>query len=232
MQTEPLTGARKPEQSDGPLGGLQISNAIDDLAPLTVAPFNTVADRDAAFSFWVANGHAMRDLLRCSVSGVGDQVYLSGAWVTVGGTVPYPRPFGFLLGSGTQTVATGTAAALFLNLQQRLTNMTATLSGGILRASVPGWYLVSGGVSFPANSGGTRRMSSILKNGTQVTGSVNSAFVSGPVNLWVATPAVPVALNGTTDTVQLAATQDTGADLVVDRTDCFLQMHWLGPLTP
>lgn len=232
MPTDPLTGSRYPASSDSPNIAQYIQNAVYDLADNTIPRFATTAARDSAFAAWVSAGNSMTDGLHCWVSAVGDQVYLSGAWVTIGNGVPFPQPFGFLLGSGTQAVATGTATALLLNLQQRLTNMNATLSGGILRATIPGWYLVSGGVSFPATSGGTRRMASILKNGAQVTGSVHAAYVSGAVNLWVPTPAIPVALNGTTDTVQLAATQDTGGSLTVDRTDCFLQMHWLGPVTP
>lgn len=81
MQTEPLTGARKPAQSDGPLGGLQISNAVDDLAPVTVPYFATASARDTAFANWVAAGHAMRDGLHCYVSSIGDLVYQGGVWL-------------------------------------------------------------------------------------------------------------------------------------------------------
>lgn len=84
MQTEPLTGARKPEQTDGPLGGLQISNAVDDLAPLVLPYFTTNSNRDAAFTDWVTAGHTMRDGLQCWLAGSGRQEYTTaGGWTTV-----------------------------------------------------------------------------------------------------------------------------------------------------
>lgn len=88
MLTEPLTGARKPEETDGPLGGLQISNLADDLAPDTIPYFTTASARDTAFSNWVSAGHSMRNGLHCYVSGIGDQVYVSGSWQKLVPTQP------------------------------------------------------------------------------------------------------------------------------------------------
>lgn len=79
MQTEPLTGARKPEQTDGPLGGLQISNAVDDLAEYAYPRFATTAARDTAYAAWVAAGGTMADGMVCSAGGLLYR-YKSGAW--------------------------------------------------------------------------------------------------------------------------------------------------------
>lgn len=94
--TEPLTGARIPTQSDGPLGGLQISNGITDLAPNTIPNFATASDRDTAFAAWVAAkaGRTMRAGLYCTVAG-RLQTRVGSAWVDAGigvaaqGRVPF-----------------------------------------------------------------------------------------------------------------------------------------------
>lgn len=87
MLTEPLTGARKPEQTDGPLGGLQISNLADDLAPFEIPYFATASARDTAFADWVSAGHAMRDGLHCYVESLGDQVYVNSGWQPLTGSL-------------------------------------------------------------------------------------------------------------------------------------------------
>lgn len=77
--TEPLTGARRPSDADAPLGGTQISRAIDDLAPFTVPRFDTSAQRDAAYSAFVAGGGTMRDGMRCAVGSV-QYARAGGTW--------------------------------------------------------------------------------------------------------------------------------------------------------
>lgn len=123
MDTEPLTGARKPEQSDGPLGGLQISHAVDDLAPLTDPYFATTSARDTAFSNWVAAGHTMRDGLHCYVSGIGDLVYQGGQWL------PAERLNMVLAGeqTSTQSSASSTQARIV-----GFTNLTGTFYSDLL----------------------------------------------------------------------------------------------------
>lgn len=80
MINEALTGARKPEQTDGPLGGVQISNAVDDLARYTRPEFTSNAARDAAFAAWDAlPGNTMHRGLRCTVAGV-PQIYTGSGW--------------------------------------------------------------------------------------------------------------------------------------------------------
>jgi hypothetical protein len=83
LLNEPLTDTRIPEQSDGPLGGIQIANAVLDLAPHTIPDFNTTGARDSAFSAWVTAGNAMRDGLHCSVDGATME-YRDGAWRGMG----------------------------------------------------------------------------------------------------------------------------------------------------
>lgn len=77
--TEPLTGARVPQQSDGPLGGLQIANAVNDLAPVTLPRFTSTAARDIAYTNWVNAGHTLVDGMVCTAAGVLYE-YKSGAW--------------------------------------------------------------------------------------------------------------------------------------------------------
>jgi hypothetical protein len=232
MANDPWTGARLGADTDAPLGGSFIAESVNQLGTWTVPGFASTADRDAALAGWVANGNTVVDLMRCTVAGVGEQVRVSGVWVTVGGFTPYPAPFALLYGSGTQSVASGTATAIFLNSVQRQTNISVTASGGIIRATVAGWYLVSGAVTFPGSSGGTRRITSIMRNGVGIDESNSAVYTGGAiVNLWVPSAAIPVALN-VNDYVQIAATQDTGSSITVDRTACFLQAHYIGPLTP
>lgn len=84
MPNDPLTSSRYPASSAAPNVSQDIQNAVVDLSDNTFAgPFASTAARDAAFSAWVASGKTMRDYLHCSVTGVGDQVYLAGAWVTI-----------------------------------------------------------------------------------------------------------------------------------------------------
>ena len=86
MQTEPRTGARKPEQSDGPLGGVQIGNAVGDLAPFVAPYYATTAARDAAHADYVTNGGTLTDGMLARVNGIGLMEYQSGSWKTVATT--------------------------------------------------------------------------------------------------------------------------------------------------
>lgn len=81
MPTEPLTGTPYPAASAAPNVPQDIQNAVAGLADNTFAgPFASTTTRDAAFAAWVAAGNTMRNYLHCTVTGVGEQVYLSGAW--------------------------------------------------------------------------------------------------------------------------------------------------------
>lgn len=89
MLTHALTGARKPEQNDGPLGGLQISNAVDDLSPATIPSFATQAARNTQYGAWVAAGGTMRKGLK-SHTQADDRYwrYDGSAWQYAGGAPP------------------------------------------------------------------------------------------------------------------------------------------------
>lgn len=83
MANHPLTGAYLPTQaSDPPAGGTQISQAVNQLSPVTVPRFTSTAARDSAYSSWVSGGGAMVDGMLCAV---GSTLYMrrSGAWQTV-----------------------------------------------------------------------------------------------------------------------------------------------------
>ena len=85
MQTDPLTGARMPEQTDGPLGGLQISNVVKDLRSATVPRFASASAGDTA----LANaGIGATDGMVRGIGGLGIQTRL-GTWRLVPlGVVP------------------------------------------------------------------------------------------------------------------------------------------------
>ena len=83
MQNEPRTGARKPEMTDGPLGGVQIGNAVSDLAPFVIPYYPTTADRDSAHVDFVTDGGVMTDGMPCRVGGIGIMEWLNGEWLTV-----------------------------------------------------------------------------------------------------------------------------------------------------
>jgi hypothetical protein len=67
--TEPLTGARYPDQNDAALGGTQIGWATQDLAGVTVPRFATGGARDTAYAAKVAAGYPMAAGMECYVGG-------------------------------------------------------------------------------------------------------------------------------------------------------------------
>jgi hypothetical protein len=67
--TEPLTGARYPDQNDAALGGTQIGWATQDLAATTVPRFATGGARDTAYAAKVAAGYPMAAGMECYVAG-------------------------------------------------------------------------------------------------------------------------------------------------------------------
>lgn len=75
MIIEPLIGAHVPDQSDGPLGGLQTGNAVRDIVPYTVPRFANAATRDAKYATWVAAGNTLVDGMFCYT--VAEQVLWS-----------------------------------------------------------------------------------------------------------------------------------------------------------
>lgn len=112
--TSPLNGLPCPDDSspnDPPIHFQALNDALDDrLLP----HFPTAADRDTAFSNWVAAGGVMRNWMQCTVDNLGLQQYFGGAWSTV--LTPSMYPLG-LIKTATSSAATGTAAAA----EQRLT---------------------------------------------------------------------------------------------------------------
>lgn len=73
--TEALTGARIPQDSDAPLGGTQISRAINDLASYALPRYGTTAARDAAYA---AKGATLAQGMSCMV---GARLYTyDGGW--------------------------------------------------------------------------------------------------------------------------------------------------------
>jgi hypothetical protein len=105
VQNAPRTGYRKPEQSDGPLGGVQIGNLASDVEPDTAPYFATTAARDAAHADFVTAGGVMRDGLLARVNGIGLMQYVGGSWYTVATTadiaaLAFPGPLKETHGTG------------------------------------------------------------------------------------------------------------------------------------
>lgn len=110
MPTSPLVSARYPASSSAPNVNQDIQNAVYDLEDnLLAGPFATTTARDSAFSSWTALGNTLRDGLHCWVTGIGEMIYLSGAWTpkrqagvfdatlnasnNSTGTLTFPTPF-------------------------------------------------------------------------------------------------------------------------------------------
>jgi hypothetical protein len=81
VPTDPLTASRIPAGSDSPNIAQFFNNAVFDLADDTIPTFATETARNTAYTSWVTAGGAMRDGLRCYITGLDTfQVYESGAW--------------------------------------------------------------------------------------------------------------------------------------------------------
>ena len=118
MKTDPLTGSRYPETTDGSNVAQYFQNLAWDLADNAIPSFATTAARDTAYSTWVAAGNAMRNGLLCHVSGMGFLQYLGGAWVPLLGVVGY--------GSATVSSATFTTEGRITGSQ----NINLSLQAG------------------------------------------------------------------------------------------------------
>jgi hypothetical protein len=104
VHTNPLTGARYPDNADATNLATYYQNVVDDLSPQSVPQFGSSAARDSAVSTWTSSGHTFTQGL-CLVNGA-PQMY-RGKWVPLDQTL-YRR----VAGTATGTLASGASVNL------------------------------------------------------------------------------------------------------------------------
>lgn len=223
MPTDPLTGTDYPASNYAPNIAQFFQDVVLGLADNTIPRFATTTERDTAYTAHVAAGGVMEDGMVCFVGGLFYE-RAGGVWTSRPGL----KPQGLLHGTTTQSIPNDTYTVVNLNTQVRAVGLTTTTASGRITATLAGIYLVSGAVTFNAATG--RRFVAIYKNGVIIPQAQNRADPSGSgLGLAsVATPAYPVSLNSG-EYVQVAAYQDSGGAVTVDRTQSFLQAHWIAP---
>lgn len=139
-----------------------------------------------------------------------------------------------------QAITTGTvgAAANALSWDQiDLDTLGSWSAGNPTRFTPPiaGWYNFDGAASFAGTAGGTMRGCSWLKNGAVVVGGTNrsqvdSAFVAGEV-IGADARQYATEFNGTSDYVELAPFQNSGANLntATGSLSCSVVVTYGGP---
>jgi hypothetical protein len=81
VHTNPLTGARYPDNTDATNLAQYYQNVVDDLSPQSIPSFSSATARDTAYSSWVAAGNTMRTGLFCVVA--GQLMEYRGSWQLV-----------------------------------------------------------------------------------------------------------------------------------------------------
>jgi hypothetical protein len=120
----------------------------------------------------------------------------------------------------TSTTSSSTATAIPWNLEvlDRLNGHDNAVNPTRYTPNVAGWYRISGMVSFEGNTGGTVRGAAWRKNGAAFDGNVSrdQQFPTGTFSSLTATANavdLAVSMNGSTDYIELAGLQDSGAGL-------------------
>ncbi|WP_329143419.1 hypothetical protein OIU91_05875 [Streptomyces sp. NBC_01456] len=128
-----------------------------------------------------------------------------------------------------QSVSTGTFTPLTIDTEVIDSDggHSTTTNTSRYTATVPGTYLVLGTAAWAANATGYRR-TSIALNGTRVPGSSVGSDATTSVLAGNSTSTI-VVLNGTTDYVEVHASQSTGSALNTSVTDFApsLRVIWL-----
>jgi hypothetical protein len=221
LPTDPLTGSRYPALGDAPNGPQAVQNAVTDLSDNCIGYFTSTTARNSGFATWVAGGGVMREGLYCHVNGIGMMTYTGTSWRVLTGL------HALLHGSTTQSIPNNAYTAVTLGVQVRTVNMTTTTATGRINCTFDGVYMVSGQASFAANASG-RRQVGIMKNGTVIVQTQNRSDPDSTNTLPVTTATYAVDLTAG-DYLQLAAFQDSGGALNVDKSLSFLQATWIGP---
>lgn len=99
--------------------------------------------------------------------------------------------------------------------------------------TIAGWYQLTGSVGFAASASGTRRGASWLVNGSLPVAGTATPHANTPASIQLTAEArtLPVQLNGSTDYVQLAPFQNTGAALNTDTGSRrpYIAIYYAGP---
>lgn len=162
MPTPNAIGVRIPTSGDSPNGPIDIGNAVSDLSPKTVPPFNTTTERDAASSI---------AFKMCTVGDTLQQKVGSG-WVTL------PRG---LVGQSSGPPVQLDRSSTFLNI----IGISVSLIGGRtyeFTASIRGTQVTANGIPtayFAQATDGTSEVVSAARliDGTEARNT--GAFVSG-----------------------------------------------------
>lgn len=188
MANEPLTGARVPVQGDAALGGLQINNAVSDVAPYTIPHFTNATARDAAFSAWVAAGNTMRKGLLCYQTDTDwHYKYTGSKWLPWGAEIDAQ-----VKQNASHDLFNGQYTPIAFDSEDYDShNVHTSTAPWRCYAPIDGVYLVSGSVWFAGGAGGGRR---IVRYNYQPT----------------ATGSPTIALNSVKGAVQVAANTEIG----------------------
>ena len=186
--------------------------------PQDLSALATAVDTDIAAIAHRASTTADRPAATVARAGLQWQDPATGRiWiiVVVGGTASWAPLPGTLVGNLKQTVAqniAGDTTNVAITFQSAELDLLAGYAAGTpsrYTPTVPGWYAVTGGVSFSTNATGYRA-GCARKNGAVVTGSSAIVGPSGS-NTVVALRETPVFCNGTTDYLEVGGFQSSGA---------------------
>ncbi|MGZ4621445.1 MAG: hypothetical protein ACXVGF_04850 [Blastococcus sp.] len=130
QHTNPLTGARYPDNASTTDLGTYYGWAVNDLSPYTIPRFSTTAARDTAYQNWVNAGNSMVDGMECFASGTM-WLYRSGAWGRLGDVgKPRMRIYGTISVPTTTLFGIGPAASMhFTTAYQGDTYISAIQDG-------------------------------------------------------------------------------------------------------
>ena len=202
MATTTETALPYPGLTDAPNGPAQIA-ALADGVDLLMHRMKTVPDRPAA------------TVARAGLQWQDPATGRIWVMVVVAGAAYWAPLPGTLVGNLKQTVAqniagdTTNVAITFQSVELDLLAGYAAGTPSRYTPTVPGWYAVTGGVSFSTNATGYRA-GCARKNGAVVTGSSAIVGPSGS-NTVVALRETPVYCNGTTDYLEVGGFQSSGA---------------------
>jgi hypothetical protein len=136
-------------------------------------------------------------------------------------------------GTGLQAIGNNVDSVVVLNsVINSHGGVSYSTSTGRLTVSVPGWYLISGGVSYPINEFNDTgfRAASLAKNGTVINSTTATAFGTAPPHT-VQVGSIPTLLSlSGTDFVTLVTKQVSGQTINVNKADSLLMASYMGSL--